>query len=305
MDLDALRTFAAVARVGGLTQAARELNVSVPAASARIRSLEEEAGFALFTRASTGMRLTPRGQVLLETARELLDQADRLNRTVKSLADGPRTLRLCVVPQADPARLAALSARLVTDRPDLDVSLLTGLSGDVWRLVEEGAVEAGLALDLSATRAFSGLDFLPLAAVSHALVGPTDADPGAGPGDLPFLATPPACSLNAAAARLFAGLGLAVPRPLAVADNEDLLVDMVAQGLGLAVVRQTTALAQAVAGRVRVWPTAPVELALGRVRKAGRPTPELVFLDQVLYDLWPQPANGPSGPANRPSEDKA
>src|SRR3954463_111452 len=66
-----LRIFEAVARAGGITRAAAELNTVQSNVTARIRLLERELGTRLFYRHSRGVTLTP-------TGRELLPYASRI-----------------------------------------------------------------------------------------------------------------------------------------------------------------------------------------------------------------------------------
>ncbi|WGS50401.1 LysR substrate-binding domain-containing protein [Paraburkholderia sp. D15] len=61
--LTALRCFEAVARLGGVTLAARELHVTHSAVSQQIKVLEESMGVALFVREARGLRLTEEGRL--------------------------------------------------------------------------------------------------------------------------------------------------------------------------------------------------------------------------------------------------
>src|SRR5262245_41985415 len=71
MDLTDLRTFAAVARCGGITRAASELNTVQSNVTNRIRALEAEIGGPLFERHARGMTLTDSGRRLLPYAQRL------------------------------------------------------------------------------------------------------------------------------------------------------------------------------------------------------------------------------------------
>lgn len=63
-NLEYYKVFYHVARLGNLTAAARELNISQPAVSQSIRQLEISVGAKLFMRASKGVRLTGEGELL-------------------------------------------------------------------------------------------------------------------------------------------------------------------------------------------------------------------------------------------------
>ncbi len=65
MDVTDLKTFEAVARLGGMNRAAAELHTVQSNVTARIRALEQELGSPLFQRHSRGVALTPAGRRLL------------------------------------------------------------------------------------------------------------------------------------------------------------------------------------------------------------------------------------------------
>ncbi len=87
-SLNALRAFEAAARLGGVSQAARELHVTHGAVSRQIRLLEAELGLMLFSREGRGLRLTPAGRQLQEAAAaafaRLQDATARLRRDTPS-----------------------------------------------------------------------------------------------------------------------------------------------------------------------------------------------------------------------------
>src|SRR5215831_18903881 len=71
MELSDLQTFAAVARCGGITRAAGELNTDEANVTNRVRALEMEVGVPLFERHARGMTLTDAGRRLLPYAQRL------------------------------------------------------------------------------------------------------------------------------------------------------------------------------------------------------------------------------------------
>lgn len=98
-----LSTFLAVAENGGVLPAARRLNLSQPAVTARIRQLEETLGAALFLRSSRGMQLTADGQRLLDYARRmaaLLAEAAEAVGKPDSAPPQPLTLASSTTPAA-------------------------------------------------------------------------------------------------------------------------------------------------------------------------------------------------------------
>lgn len=94
MDLQAVRTFVAVAEAGGFQKAAADLSVTQQAVSKRIAALEQDLGVRLFTRAPRGAELTIDGRAFLPHARELLRAAERASTSVRP---GSRPLRVDVI----------------------------------------------------------------------------------------------------------------------------------------------------------------------------------------------------------------
>lgn len=85
MELTPLRYFAAIARAGHLTRAARELGVTQPALSAMLKKLEAETGAPLLSRTGRGVELTEAGRVFLRHADEAVRAADAGAKAVREL----------------------------------------------------------------------------------------------------------------------------------------------------------------------------------------------------------------------------
>jgi DNA-binding transcriptional LysR family regulator len=85
MDLRQLSYFVAVAEEGQFTRAAIRVSVAQPAVSAQIRRLERELGEPLFHRDQRAVSLTRAGEALLPHARAALAAAERGRDTIASL----------------------------------------------------------------------------------------------------------------------------------------------------------------------------------------------------------------------------
>lgn len=88
MNLIKLRHAIFLADWGNFTAAAARLNLSQPALSRSIQSLEDELGLLLFERMATGVVPTTAGASIIEDARGLLSQADGLMARAGRLARG-------------------------------------------------------------------------------------------------------------------------------------------------------------------------------------------------------------------------
>lgn len=84
MDLALLRAFIAVAETGGMTSAARTLNLTQAAVSQQIRRLEDFFSLQLFEREQRRSVLTPSGERLFAYARRMLAMNDEIWATMTS-----------------------------------------------------------------------------------------------------------------------------------------------------------------------------------------------------------------------------
>lgn len=88
-DPVSLALLAAVAATGSIGAAARRQGLSQPAASARLRELENAIGAALLDRTPTGSRPTSTGALIIEWAQPLLLAADTFHAALDTLQPRP------------------------------------------------------------------------------------------------------------------------------------------------------------------------------------------------------------------------
>ena len=80
MNLRALRYFVAIADAGSFTAAAAAVAVAQPALTRQMRELEADLGVQLLLRLPRGVRLTPAGVTLYESAQRMLAEAARVRQ---------------------------------------------------------------------------------------------------------------------------------------------------------------------------------------------------------------------------------
>ncbi|GGR21079.1 molybdate transport repressor ModE-like protein [Streptomyces netropsis] len=131
-DLGALELLLAVARLGSLGRAARELGITQPAASSRVRTMERMLGVALVERSPRGSRLTDAGVLVTDWARRIVEAAEAFDAGAQALR-GRRDSRLRVAASMTIAEylLPGWLIALRTSRPGTAVSLLAGNSSAV------------------------------------------------------------------------------------------------------------------------------------------------------------------------------
>lgn len=143
-DLGALELLLAVARLGSLGRAARELGITQPAASGRVRSMERQLGVALMERSPRGSRLTDAGVLVTDWARRVVEAAEALDAGAQALR-GRRDSRLRVAASMTIAEylLPGWLIALRTERPGTAVSLLAGNSAAVAGRLLAGEADLG------------------------------------------------------------------------------------------------------------------------------------------------------------------
>jgi DNA-binding transcriptional LysR family regulator len=87
-DLTDLRLLVYIAEENSLTRASVRAHMSLPAASIRIKNLEDSIGTRLINRDAQGITLRPPGQTLLRHARLVLGQLENLRGDMQEYAQG-------------------------------------------------------------------------------------------------------------------------------------------------------------------------------------------------------------------------
>jgi DNA-binding transcriptional LysR family regulator len=149
-DLVDLGLFVAVAEARSITHGAISANLALASASERIRGLEDALGVALLKRGRRGVVLTAAGESLLGHARIVLHDVEVLRGDLLSYARG---LKASVHLLANTAGLAehlpkALAAFL-RENPDVNVDVEERESTDIAQAIAAGAADIGLAIDLA------------------------------------------------------------------------------------------------------------------------------------------------------------
>ena len=85
LDVYELKVFLVAAETENFSEAARQLNLTQPAVSMQIRSLEKKLGVDLFFRAGRSLALTEQGKVLMALARDMVNHAIQIEEEIESL----------------------------------------------------------------------------------------------------------------------------------------------------------------------------------------------------------------------------
>ena len=244
-DFVDLKLFLHVAEAQSITHGAERANLALASASARIRGMEEALGVALLVRNRRGVVLSPAGQCLLEHARLIVQQVERLRGDLGSFARGlAGSVRLLSNTSALSEHLPRSIAVFLAAHPAISVDLEERESADIGQAVASGVADIGIA---SETAIPEGLEMFPFRDDRLVLVVPRD-DPlgGAGPTrladviDREFVGLPRESALQRHIAGHAARLG-ATMKIRARVNGFDAVCRMVEGGVGVAIVPETAA----------------------------------------------------------------
>ena len=146
MELRRLRYFVAVAEELHFGRAAERLDMAQPPLSRQIAQLERELEVKLFDRSRAQIRLTPAGDVLLERARQILDQLDSAFREVSLIGKGSAgRLRIAFVGSASHGVLPTIIKSYRSHFPDVDLALSAMNNADLERALVQREIDIAVA----------------------------------------------------------------------------------------------------------------------------------------------------------------
>ena len=158
-DLPDIKLFVNIAEANSLTRGAERSHMSLPAASIRIKNLEEGLGIKLLYRTSQGVTLTPSGQAFMHHARLVLQQLTNLRGDLAEYVKGAKGhVRIFANTTAMAEFLPAILPTFLASHPDVNIELKERLSNDIVRAVSEGKVDIGIVAGNVRTE---GLEILP------------------------------------------------------------------------------------------------------------------------------------------------
>ena len=142
MKLNHIRDVIAVADIGSLRAASRQLGRAQPAMSRSIKDIEEELGASLFERNATGVRLTPIGEAFVERARCIASEMQRVRDIVEQMKGGDTGTVTAVFSTAISVSLIQTVVPLFRKRyPNGVLKLSESLFPPIARELEDGLLD--------------------------------------------------------------------------------------------------------------------------------------------------------------------
>ncbi|WP_267872169.1 LysR family transcriptional regulator [Massilia niastensis] len=292
MDLVQLRTFVAVAEEQHLTRAAERLHISLSAASAHVRSVEERLDTILFVRANRNLELTRAGHLLLGKAKILLNEAALFTSFGREIC-GKLEGRLVVGSSSEPAssRIAEVVRALRDKYPLISADLRARPSSGTRQGLKIGEIDIGLILGRPLD---AGFTYYELTNVAFRVAGPVawkEQIEGASWAELaalPWLThSDSSMAYSVMLRQLFDARGLEL-NSVARFDNAAVGRALLEAGVGMMLMREEHASQGLQQGILAVSPIAHTRFPIYMAHVAGRRNDPLIraFLEAAA-EVWP------------------
>lgn len=155
-DLTDLKLFIYIGETSNLTRAAEKIFLSLPAASARVKNLEDTFKVRLLDRQATGVTLTPAGEILFKYAKSIIQKLEQLHDEIQPFSEGMKgRLRVLANAAATYSFMTEILAHFLKENPDVDIALEEKSTKEILTAIRSGAGDLGI---VSGDLDLSGLD---------------------------------------------------------------------------------------------------------------------------------------------------
>jgi DNA-binding transcriptional LysR family regulator len=250
LSLRAIHAFHAVVTLGSVAAAAEHLNVTQPAISHLLKSLEEWTGLTLFRKTGRRLELTDDGQVFFGDVASALPIISNLQESAEAIRNAKRGhVRIVAIPVVSEYLLPAMIGRFMRNNPFVEITLEVADTQRSLTLLEAGTVDLALISGVHGKGHELHAD-IPTRSV---LIAPTDwRTESTSPIELASIQSEPFIALNKGSPFRYAldqhlaraSLGLSIR---AHVRTQSAIAGFVASGVGIGIVDQIVA-ARAVEG---------------------------------------------------------
>lgn len=159
MELKQLRYFVAIADAGSLVRASERIGIAQPALSVQLANLEAELGTQLFIRSNRGIELTEDGAVLLQRARNLIEDHNSIIAEMKSLRTPTGSLIVGLPSNAVRLLAPAIYEAISTSLPKVKLHIAEMSSAFLYESLLERRVDFAILVNVSP---LDGMDITPI-----------------------------------------------------------------------------------------------------------------------------------------------
>jgi DNA-binding transcriptional LysR family regulator len=159
-DLTDLKLFIYIGETLNLTRSAEKIFLSLPAASARVKNLEDSLKVRLLNRQATGVTMTPAGDVLYRYAKAVFYQLEQMHSELQPFSEGVKgRLRVLANASATYSFMTEVLTHFLQDNPEVDIALEEKTNKEVLAAIRAGTADLGI---VSGNLDLTGFDYTPL-----------------------------------------------------------------------------------------------------------------------------------------------
>ncbi|WP_226632172.1 LysR family transcriptional regulator [Novosphingobium profundi] len=277
-----LETLMWIDRLGTFAAAAQRLNTTQPAISARVREIEEQLGLSLFQREGRRMVLTTRGRRLIQQCEPLCHDLEKALLEASDFAGAAGAVRIGSGEIAAASCLPAWVQAIERERPGVTMEIELDLTARLMQQLLGGTRDI---VFLAGPVASPAIRTAPIGSVALVWAASPDvARAGAQTPDLPIWSLPDHSPLHRVTLATLEAAGRTRPT-LHTCNNVRMLIEIVAQGRGAAVLPETMIRSQLARGELAEFLPRPEHVVHfeAAVRAQER--------DPVILDLFARAAS--------------
>lgn len=251
--LHQLRIFLAVARHGSFARAAEALHLSPPTLSLQVKQLSESVGQALFEQLGKKIYLTAAGQTLAEACTDIENRLEQLSQDLAMLQGVERgSLRLAILTTVK-YTVPKLLGSFCVAHPGIDVAMQVGNRENLLQRLVANQDDLYIMgqppehMDV-VCEPFADNPLVLVAPPTHPLVGRRQIHPRELASE-PFILREPGSGTRLTSERFFAAQSVRITPRLEVSSHEA-IKQVVAGGLGVAVVSASTVVSELALGEL-------------------------------------------------------
>ncbi len=145
MTIAQLKYLLAVAKYRNFTKAAKEVHATQPTLSMQIKNLEEELGVKIFDRSKTPLKITPIGEKIIEQAKKILIENNKIEEIVKNekgYIGGE--FKLGIIPTLSSTLLPVFLKDFIKKYPEVQLKIYERTTQEIIDMLKEEELDAGL-----------------------------------------------------------------------------------------------------------------------------------------------------------------
>lgn len=279
-----------IAHTGNLTEASILLNTSQPAASAHIKALEKEVGFALFHRTPKGMMITEKGSKLLVDAQKILDSVDQFYQKANDLySNSIEKVRIGLNTDGEVLRIKDMIKLVSEEMLNIELHFVKTRSEDFIEDLKESKINAGF---YYGRKMNSFVQAMKLHSYKMVVVYPNSWD--LDPNDVsleyfaktPWIWTTKGCPFYRESMNFFENQGI-IPQRIMYVDDESFIGKLVEAEIGCSLLAEPVAMRFAEEKMLKIWGEIDlnIDLYFG-FPKDMKSDPVLIEMCSVLNRIW-------------------